>query len=64
MKTKSLLLFSLLLVAGMPGKSQITFEHSFNYSGLFTQLPTSGSKFYLMDWEAEQCRLYNTHQSL
>lgn len=44
--------------------SQITFEHSYDYSGDFTKLANSGYKIYIMDVINSQCRIYNTDYTL
>jgi hypothetical protein len=44
--------------------AQITLEADYEHSGAFTQLSNSGWKFFLMDVTANQCRIYNTDNSL
>lgn len=56
------LLFVLFL--SFQGRTQITLEQSYNYSGTFTNMAVSGDKFYVMDVVLSQCRIYNTNFSL
>ncbi|MFP4471114.1 MAG: T9SS type A sorting domain-containing protein [Bacteroidota bacterium] len=62
MKRLILLLSLQLLFAG--AFAQINFEHEYYYSGTFVNLSLSGSKFYVMDVENSQCRIYNLNHSL
>ena len=43
--------------------SQITFEHSYDYSGNYTKLANSGYKIYLMDVVNSKCLIYNTNHT-
>jgi len=44
--------------------SQITFEHSYDYSGDYTKLANSGYKIFLMDVVNSKCLIYNTNHTL
>ncbi len=44
--------------------AQITPETTYSYSGTYTELSFSGTKFFLMDVGASQCRIYNQNHSL
>ena len=44
--------------------AQITLETDYEHSGSYTQLASSGYKFYVMDVSLNQCRIYNTDHSL
>ncbi len=44
--------------------SQITFEHSYDYSGDYTKLANSGYKIYHMDVVNSKCLIYNTNHTL
>ena len=52
------------LIISFNGNSQVVLENSFNYSATYTALESAGSKYYLMDVNAEQCRLYNQDYTL
>lgn len=45
-------------------RAQIISEATYNYSGLYTYLPSVGNKFYIMDVPQSQCRIYNLDHSL
>lgn len=64
MKKHYFVLLSLFLLMGQLVQSQISFEQSYQYSGLFAELEVDGPTFYVMDWETEQCRLYHSDYSL
>jgi hypothetical protein len=44
--------------------SQITFEHSYDFSGDYTKLANSGYKIFLMDVVNSKCLIYNTNHTL
>jgi hypothetical protein len=44
--------------------SQITFEHSYDFSGDYTKLANSGYKIYLMDVVNSKCLIYNINHTL
>jgi hypothetical protein len=52
------------LVFPVESHAQIAFEKSFPFSGTITQLEKEGSKFYLMDVSANECRMYNLDYTL
>ena len=60
-KTIWLFLFIALIATA---RGQITLENTYNASTNITELATSGFKYYLMDVENNQCRLYNNNHSL
>ena len=43
---------------------QINLESTYNYSGSYTNLRSSGDKFFIMDVASSQCRIYNMDHSL
>jgi len=57
-----MILLALLLTRRVD--AQIQYQTAFSYSGIYTQLEKAGYKFYLMDVNAEQCRIYNTDYSI
>ena len=59
-----LLIFVLSGFLSYPAKAQIVLEKTYPYSGTITQLEKLGTKFYLMDVPAEECRIYNMDYSL
>ena len=61
---KKLFITLLLSMALAIGFSQITPDFSYNYSGTFAKLSSSGNKFYLMDVGLSQCRIYNMNNTL
>ena len=63
MKNKCLLILSMCLLSyGL--NSQITLDHSFNYSTTVTKINESTYKYFLMDVPNKQCRIYNMDFSL
>lgn len=62
MKRLPVLLFVYLISAAL--NAQITPENTYNYSGIYTYLPSSGNKFFIMDVAQSQCRIYNTNHNL
>ncbi|MCE1200519.1 MAG: T9SS type A sorting domain-containing protein [Bacteroidia bacterium] len=54
----------LLIAASSLVSAQINPEASYNYSGIYTYLPSVGNKFYIMDVSLSQCRIYNADHSL
>ncbi len=56
--------FFLGLIISINSNAQLVLENSFNYSATNTELELAGSKYYIMDVDAEQCRLYNQDYSL
>jgi hypothetical protein len=44
--------------------SQINLESTYNYSGSYTNLHSSGDKFFIMDVATSQCRIYNPDHSI
>jgi hypothetical protein len=63
---KKTMLVSLLLLLIPFGTlwSQITLESDYEQSGAYTQLTTSGNKFFVMDVLNNQCKIYNTDHSV
>jgi hypothetical protein len=61
---KKLIPMLFVLFLSFQGRTQITLEQSYSYSGTFTNLAVSGDKFYVMDVILSQCRIYNTNYSL
>ncbi len=61
---KRFILNALLLLATLTSFSQITLEHTYNYSTSVVKLETLGYKYYLMDVPYSQCRIYNMDHSL
>lgn len=61
---KKILFILGILFIGISSKGQITLEHTYTFSGTFTQLAISGDKFFVMDVGLSQCRIYNTNHSL
>ncbi|HMM12368.1 MAG TPA: hypothetical protein PKE03_09780 [Bacteroidales bacterium] len=57
---------SLLLIFALSSisRAQISAEATYNFSGIYTYLPSVGNKFYIMDVAQSQCRIYNTDHSL
>lgn len=64
MKKTILGLLLLLFLSISTAFAQINLEADFEHSGTFTQLASSGYKFYVMDVGDNECRLYNTNYSL
>ena len=60
---KTPLLFAVLLSAVI-AHSQIVFEHNYPGSTYITKLANSGNKYFLMDWNNNQCKLYNMDHSV
>lgn len=61
---KKLVLSLMFILSGCFATAQITFEHEYNHSGAYVELAQSGTKFYIMDVAASQCRIYNTDHSI
>lgn len=61
---KRILVLSLVILLSGGLRAQITPEATYNYSGIFTYLPSLGNKFFIMDAAQSQCRIYNTNHSL
>lgn len=61
--TLSFFLFTLFLAASYQGYSQITLEATYSQSGTYTQLPLSGTKFYLMDVVNSKCLINNANHT-
>jgi len=60
---KSALILLLLLPFGLLN-AQISLEADYELSGAYTQLASSGFKFFAMDVTNKQCKIYNTDHSL
>jgi hypothetical protein len=52
------------LATSMYLSAQVEFSHSFDFSVSQANLETLGKKFYLMDPDKEQCRIYNEDYTL
>lgn len=61
---KQIVLLFLLLISVRFLHAQIQFDHSFSFSTALTELEEEGEKFFLMDVENEQVRLYSKDYSL
>ncbi len=61
---KKPILNSLLLLMAAAGYTQVTLEHTYNYSAALVKFETPGYKYYLMDVAGAQCRIYNLDHSL
>lgn len=61
---KRLSLFLILSIIVLSAKAVITPEKTFNYICSSTMLNETDYKFFIMDIEQNQCRLYNTDYSL
>lgn len=59
-----ILVFAGILIVATPSKAQILFEQSYFFSGSVAKLEKDGSKYYVMDVSAKECRLYNLDYSL
>ncbi len=53
-----------VMVCSKESNAQIVFEQSYAYSRSIANLEKEGSKYYLMDITASECRLYNLDYSL
>ena len=62
MKTK--LLTTILVLAAFALQAQVTLDKKYDYSASVVKLETLGYKYYLMDVQLGQCRIYNTDHSL
>lgn len=58
------IILALLFAITIQAAAQITLEQTYAHSGTFTFLPSAGNKFYTMDVDNSQCRIYNTDHSL
>lgn len=61
------LIFASLLLLLLPLSTlfaQINLEADYEYSGTYTQLASSGYKFFIMDVTNKQCRVFNTDHTL
>lgn len=61
---KKSILNNLLLLLAATGYTQVTLEHTYNYSASLVKFETFGYKYYLMDVPGAQCRIYNLDHSL
>lgn len=61
---KHQIIFAFLLSISINISAQITLDHTYDHSGTFTYLPSAGNKFFVMDVDNHQCRIYNTNHSL
>lgn len=64
MRERISLIILVLILSYNSASSQIQFESSFDYSASLTKLETEGDKYFIMDVEGKQCRLYNPDYSL
>jgi len=58
------LTFATILLLPFLAFGQINLESTYNYSGSYTNLRSSGDKFFIMDVASSQCRIYNTNHSI
>lgn len=58
------LTFATILLLPFLAFGQINLESTYNYSGSYTNLHSSGDKFFIMDVVSSQCRIYNTNHSI
>ena len=61
---KNIIAALLFFTANLSVSAQINPEATYNYSGIYTFLPSAGNKIYIMDVPQSQCRIYNTDHSL
>ncbi len=61
---KKILSLLIIQLFALGASAQINYETEYNYSGTFVNLALSGTKFYIMDVPANQCRIYNTDHTL
>lgn len=61
---KTFLNLFLSLLLSLSISAQISLESTYSHSGIFTRLAVSGTKFYVMDVAANQCRIYNPNHSI
>lgn len=58
------LTFAAILLLPFLAFGQINLESTYNYSGSYTSLFSSGDKFFIMDVASRQCRIYNPDHSI
>jgi hypothetical protein len=61
---KRICLLIICCIFAIKAAAQITLHHNYEHSGTYISLKYSGDKFFLMDIAANQCRIYNTDNSL
>ncbi|MBI9067841.1 MAG: T9SS type A sorting domain-containing protein [Salinivirgaceae bacterium] len=61
---KTILITLVLIANALIGMSQITLEHSYDYSASVNEISNGEFSYYLLDVPLEQCRLYNTNHTL
>lgn len=61
---KTQFLTTILLLAAFALQAQVTLDKKYDYSTSAVKLETLGYKYYLMDVQLGQCRIYNTDHSL
>lgn len=62
MKTTTISLIFILFITAL--QAQVTLDKKYDYSTSVVKLETLGYKYYLMDVQLGQCRIYNTDHSL
>lgn len=61
---RQFILILLLVALSHTGKAQVTLDKSYNHSCISTKINETDYKYYLMDTELKQCRIYNLDHSL
>jgi hypothetical protein len=61
---KTSFLTTILVLAAFALQAQVTLDKKYDYSTSVVKLETLGYKYYLMDVQLGQCRIYNTDHSL
>ncbi len=61
---KTQFLTTILVLAAFALQAQVTLDKKYDYSTSVVKLETLGYKYYLMDVQLGQCRIYNTDHSL